>query len=147
MGFGTSSLGSTPLGLAEPTTAPAPPTAEQLVRDIGIDTRDYAIDSTTGNFLRTTAVRQRVKLALMTIRGSSIVQRTWGIARPAKAGDAFAAEVEASVRQALNQMTNVERVLRIDRIEVERSVSRGQATVWFTDLTTGTELSEPIPLG
>jgi hypothetical protein len=52
--------------------------------------------------------------------------------------------MKQAIREALRQMTDVEKVMRVERIDVERGVSgsataRVQTTVVFVDLTTGKE--------
>ncbi len=147
MGFGTSPVGGFPVGFSSPTTATAPATPTRYVRAIGVDTKDYAIDA-TGAFARTSPVRQRVVLALCTMIESSNVQRDWGISRPPKMGRNFEAQVEAAVRKAMWQLVDVEKLVAIESVTVERgSGGRARATMLFRDLTTDQTFVEGVTLG
>jgi hypothetical protein len=147
MGFGTSPLGGFPFGFSAPVEADAPATPTAFVRDIGQATRDYSIDARTAAFKRTTAVRQRVQLALSTLAGSSSVQRTWGVVRPPKMGGTFETETEASVRAALAPMVR-EGLLEVVAVTVERGAGgRARATATFRDLTTGVTQTAAVPIG
>lgn len=82
------------------------------------------------------AVRQRVLLTLLTRKGSSTVLRDWGVRMPRVMGNTFERDVEASVREALRQMVEVEKVMQINSILVERGQMRCKVTVVYMDLTT-----------
>lgn len=80
-------------------------------------------------------VRQRVLIAVLTLQGSSTALPKFGTRLPRKMGDTFEAEVSNSVKAALRQMTDVERVMKIDGLKVERgSGGRAQITISYTDL-------------
>ena len=132
-------LGTTPLG--HPAIVPgdpAPTGKSALCRFIHSGKRDYEIDTTTGHFKAMPVVRQRMLLVMLTTFGSSTVLRTMGIRRPKKMGDGFERLMQLRVREAYRQMTDVERVVKIDDIIVGKH-STGRATVMipYTDLTTG----------
>lgn len=147
MGLGISPCGGFPLGFGEPTAAGAPPTLTQCSREIDPATKDYSINASTKGFSRMTGTRQRVVLAITTAFQSSTVQRTWGIRTAPKMGWSFEQEQEASIREALRQMAEVERVIAIESITIERgSGGRSRATISWRDLTTGTIETEPVLL-
>lgn len=147
MGFGTSPMGTMAFGGGTPTTGSAPPSLSRASRYINPYTHDYEFDAVSRGFRRMPSVRQRVQLALGTIRGSSTVSQNWGITMPRKIGNQFAAEVEAAVRQALSQMTDVEKVLRVDKVDVRAYHMRSEVVVWYTDLTTKKSAQEKLNLG
>jgi len=148
MGLGTSPLGLSQAGFAEPVEAPEPPVATQFVRAIDQATRDYGIDPVDGGFARTLPVRQRVQLALSTAAGSSTTLPEWGLSRPRKQGDAFEAQMDASLRLALRQLVEVERLVAIESIRVERGQGgRAKAILRFRDLTTEQTFQEGVILG
>lgn len=134
-------------GAGSPTTGSAPPILSRASRYINPYTRDYEFDTNSRGFRRILSVRQRVQLALGTIRGSSTTSPNWGIVLPRRIGPQFAAEAEAAVRQALSQMTDVEKVLRVDQVDVTTYHMRSRIVVWFTDLTTNSQAQETINLG
>jgi phage baseplate assembly protein W len=137
-GFGSAPFGGSPYGLGVPGEAALPTTSPAGSRYIDASTRDYAYNATTGQFAQMPEIRQRVLLALLTEQGSIPTQPTFGIKRPQKMGDTFEAEMKAAVRLALQQMTDVEKVLRIDQILVRKGVGgRSETTVVYTDMTTG----------
>lgn len=138
-GFGTMAFGTGPFGLGTPTTSTAPPDPSGAgSRYINPATRDYQQDSTTLQLAQMPGLRQRVLLAVMTLRTSSTALPTFGISIPRKVTPSFVAEVQASVRASLRQMTEVERVIRIDGITVEIGASgRQRVTISYTDTSAG----------
>jgi hypothetical protein len=135
-----SPLGSTPFGCGTPLPAGPPPTGYSgLCRFIDGFTGDYAIDPVTGHLAAMPVVRQRVLLALLTVRGSSSVLPTMGMRRPSKIGSDTAWAMAAEARVALSHMTDVERVLRVDNLTVEQVEGSGRVRIIceYTDLTTG----------
>lgn len=143
-GFGNSALGTSPFGVGTPLTSADPPTA--LVRAglalpgcryIDPRTRDYAHDDDTRQLAQMPPVRQRVLLALLTLRGSSTVIPRMGIAMPRKITESFDTEVRHAVLGALYQLTTVERVARVNSVRAERHSPAGRVLVEveFTDLT------------
>lgn len=146
MGFGTSPAGAFPFGFGaeEEVATPTSPTA--FSRQIDPATKDYAIEN--GAFKRMPPLRQRVVLALSTLRLSSTVLRDWGVGVPRKMGSAAEAEVDASVRLALRQLAEVERAIVIDSVTTERgSGGRARAVVRWRDVMTDTTNTDPVLLG
>jgi hypothetical protein len=140
IGAGAQAAGSSPAGVGEPELGDAAPTAGGGSRYINPATGDYGIDSSTGAFEQMPAIRQRVMISLLTVRGSSTVLPDLGLIRPTKMGDRFQSEMEQAVRQALEQLTDIEQVISLDFVTVLRgNGGRGQITVSYTDLTTGAE--------
>jgi hypothetical protein len=144
MGFGTSPAGTFPAGFAAAAEAAAPPDPSPFVRAIDPASRDYTIDATTRAFTRTTATRQRVQLALSTLRESSTVQRDWGVLAPRKMSRSFEQEADASVREALAALVR-DGSIEIVTVGTKRGTGgRAQAVVTFRDRTTGEILTEPV---
>lgn len=132
-----SPLGS-PLGLGARPVAPAasPPTG--LTRLLDPTTGDYSLDASTGRFAQTTPLRQRIVIIATTLRGSSTVLRELGLSRGGKLDASAEVRFRADVRRAFRQLTDVERVMRITSIPVERaSWGRLVAEIVYDDLTTG----------
>ena len=128
----------TPFGLGTPIPTGDPPDGASGTRYLNPATRDYQVDTTTGQLAQMPSIRQRVLLALLTVRGSSTASPGFGIVAPRKMGEQFDVEMKQAVRSALKQLTDVEKVVRIDGIIVERGArSRSRTTVIFTDLITG----------
>jgi len=114
-----------------------PPDGPAGSRYLNPITRDYEVDETTGHFKQMPGTRQRVLLAVMTIRDSSGLPG-FGVRMPKRMGDAFERQAENAVRQALRHMTDVEKCLLINSITVERGMGgRARVTIAFTDLVTG----------
>lgn len=134
-GIGTIAAGTGLAGFGEPTEQAAPPDKDQWSRYLNPETGKYEIDDDTSGFKRMPRTRQRVLLALLTEFGSSTVQPEWGFARPSKMGDRFAGEVQARVRRALRRLTDVERLIRIIAIDVERGSIRFSVKVRYYDHT------------
>lgn len=99
---------------------------------------DYRIDATTGHLAGMPVVRQRVLLAIMTVRGSSSVLPTFGMRHPPKIEASTTWAMQAEVRSALSSMVDRHEI-RIDQIDVEQVEGSGRirVTVDYTDLTTG----------
>lgn len=137
-GIGFLPVGTGPFGFGVPPSAAVPPTGPAGSRYINPATRDYQQDPATGQLKQMPPLRQRVLLTLLTVAGSSAAVPTMGVTYPRKMGDDFEAQVKAAVRYGMRQMTDIERVMRIDSIVVERGFSgRGRITLSYTDLTTG----------
>ncbi len=137
-GFGSAPFGGSPYGLGVPGEAALPTTSPAGSRYLNPATRDYQYDSDTGQFAQMPEIRQRVLISLTTEQGSIPTQPTFGIKRPMKMGDSFESEMKAAVRLALQQLTDVEKVMRIDQIIVRKGAGgRSETTVVYTDMTTG----------
>jgi phage baseplate assembly protein W len=147
MGFGTMPFGYGVFGAGITTTGSAPPTNTQASRYLDPITRDYEYDTTTRNLRRMSPVHQRIQLALMTLIGSSTTQPEWGIKLPRKITDRFPAQAEAAVRAALSRMTDVEKIIKVARVDVVTSGMRSRIIVHFVDLTTGRAGQETLNLG
>lgn len=131
--------GCGPFGAGVAITGAAPPTPGTLTaRYVNPATKSYQQNPVTRQLAQMPPVRQRVLLALTNRVGSSTADPSRGVLFPSKMTTTFEAEMAASIRAALRQMTDIERVIRIDRITVERGVSgRARPVVSYTDLTTG----------
>lgn len=137
-GFGVYPAGLAPFGLNTPIPVNAPATGAAGSRFINPATKDYQQDPTTGQLAQMPAVRQRVLLALLTLVNSSSVNPAFGVRLPRKMGTFFESEMRLAIRAALKQLTDVEKIVRIDGISVERGTGgRSRTTVSYTDLTTG----------
>lgn len=127
-----------PYGPDTPVTSAAPPTGDAGSRYLNPATRDFQQDSASKQLAQMPAVRQRVLLAVMTEQRSSTALPDFGILRPRKVGPSFEAQVTASVRSSLRQLVEVERLVRIDGIKVERGASgRQRVTISYTDISVG----------
>lgn len=132
-------FGTGPFGLGTPATLTAPPDGASGCRYLNPVTRDYEQDSTTGHLAQMPPVRQRVLLALLTLRTSSTAVPAFGVKLPSKIGTTFDAEVRAAIYLALRHLTETEKAIRVERIDVEKAYGRARMTVVWTDLTTGAE--------
>ena len=147
-GFGNSPVGTSPFGLGQPTTTAEPPTVKVLAglatpgcRYLDPNTRDYVHDDDSGQLAQMPTTRQRVLLALLTVKGSSTVLPNLGVRMPRKITEAFERETQHAVQSALHRLTVIERVVAVRAIKVERLAGTGRVgvTVEFVDLTTGEE--------
>lgn len=137
-GFGVYPSALSPFGLGTPIPAEEPAEGPSGSRYINPATGDYEQDPVTRQLAQMPATRQRVLLAVMTLRESSSVKRDFGIRLPRKMGTTFDSEMRQSVRTALRHLTDSDAVIRIDSIDIERArAGRSLTTVNFTDLTTG----------
>lgn len=127
-----------PFGFGTPVTGTAPPSGPSGVRFIDFQTRDFGVDSDTGQLKQMSSLQQRIYLKLMTRVGSSTVQPTFGVTLPDKMGDGFEKRTALAIATAFKQETDVEKVMSIEQIIVERlTTGRAQITLIYTDLTTG----------
>ena len=63
-----------------------------------------------------------------------------GVQMPTKMGRTYEAQVRNSINVALNQLVNIEKVMRVNSITVIKgSGGRSLVTVSYTDLTTNTD--------
>jgi phage baseplate assembly protein W len=128
-----------PFGTGTPAEAPAPPEGlPSLCRYIDPVTGDVAVDATTGHLQNMPPVRQRFLLLMQTLLGSSSVLPGLGLTIPRIIDDSFARQVDAAVREGARQMTEVEKVARIRRVDVTASaLGRTAVLVEYDDLTLG----------
>jgi phage baseplate assembly protein W len=139
-GFGSAPFGSSGAGLGVPVHASAPPDGPAGSRFIDPVTKDYAIDSTTGQLQQMPPIRQRVLLALTTVLGSATTLPGFGMTFPRKMGDRFEGQVKNAVAAALYQLTTVEKVIRVTNVIVEKGAAgRSRTTVQYVDTSTNTE--------
>jgi hypothetical protein len=137
-GFGIYPSAVSPFGLATPIPATPPPSGPSGTRFINPATGDYQQDPTTRQLAQMPSTRQRVLLAVTTLKKSSTVNPNFGIRPPRKMGTLFDSEQRHAVRAALQHLTETEQVIRIDAITVERGISgRSRTIIDFTDLETG----------
>ena len=131
-------FGFGPYGFGTPATGEAPPTGAAGSRYINPQTRDYEIDSVTKQQAQMPGLRQRVLLAVTTVLASSTAIPGMGVNLPKKMGTSYEAQVRNAVLMSVRQMTEVEKVLRVDAIIVKRTgTGRSQVTISYTDLATG----------
>lgn len=119
-------------------TAPIPPVLRPAgARYVNPRTGDYEVLS-TGELARMPVVRQRVLLAVTTLLGSSSVVPGFGAQIPRKIDATWERRARNSIRLALSQLADVERVIRIDTIlfAETNTVGRRQITISYTDLVT-----------
>lgn len=137
-GFGLFPAGLGPFGIGTPVSADPLPGGSAGCRYIDPSTGDYQKDVVSLQFQQMPPLRQRVLLALKTILSSSTAVPNYGIKFPTKMGNQYEAQVRNSVQVALNQLTSIEKVMRINSITVLKgSGGRSLITVAYTDLTTG----------
>lgn len=137
-GFGLAPAGLSPFGLGSPDEGAAPPSGPAGSRYLNPITRDYQIDPSTGQQAQMPPVRQRVLLTVLTAKNSSAVPG-FGTRIPALMGETFESEVRAEITRELRQLTDVERVARLDGVKVEKGLGgRARVTISYTDLTTAT---------
>jgi len=132
-----SPIGSTPFGMGTPVAAPLPATqGPALARYIDPGTGDFVIDADVGQFASMPMLRQRVLLVLNTVLGSSTAMPELGVPRPRKIDESYVAATKAAVRRAFYRLTDIERVMLIEDIQVERaSTGRVSLTLVYRDLT------------
>lgn len=135
-GFGTSPYGTSPYGFGSVDEASEQASNPFGSRFLDPATRDYRFDSSTGQFGQMPPLRQRVLLTLMTVLNSSAVAG-FGTKLPKKIDRTFVESTKQMVRVALRYLTDTERVMRIDAIEVRTGGWRAEITVSYTDLETG----------
>jgi len=128
------------MGLGVPETAPIPPEGPVGCRYINPATKDFEVDPDTGQLKQMPPERQQVLLALMTLARSSTAPelRNFGITMPRKMGDNFQASMVSAVRTALRDLTDRQKVIRIDSVKVEKGAGgRARTTVTYTITRTG----------
>ncbi len=139
-GFGLFPAGFGPFGFGTPLSADPIPTPGSGCRFIDPVSGDYGIDNATKQFQQMPPLRQRVLLALVTILKTSTAVPNFGLKTPTKMGNTFEAQVRNAVNVALNQLVNIEKVMRVNSITALKGAGgRALITVAYTDLTTGTD--------
>jgi len=139
-GIGLFPAGFGPFGIGTPLSADPLPTPGSGCRFIDPSSKDYAIDTATKQFQQMPPLRQRVLLALITVFASSTAVPKMGVQMPTKMGRTYEAQVRNSINVALNQLVNIEKVMRVNSITVIKgSGGRSLVTVSYTDLTTNTD--------
>ncbi len=134
-GFGLMGFGLGPFGLETPDDPPEPPTGTAGSRYINPATGDYESDDLTGQLKQMPRARQRVLLALITLRKSASTAQGFGVRLPRKMGTSFEYETRQAVILALRHLTESEEVIRIDSVTVERGQnSRALVTVSYFDI-------------
>lgn len=137
-GLGTMALGTGPLGIGDPTEADEHPDAAQSLSTwVSPATKQYEINSTTGALAEVPPVRGRMLYCLTQKLGSSALLPDDGINYPTRVDETYDNKVRAAIRAATRQLTDVEKVARIDEIIIEERGRRSRGLVRFTDLTTG----------
>lgn len=136
-GFGLMQFGLGPFGLETPDDPPDPVTGTAGSRFINPTTGDYEVDSVTGQLKQMPRTRQRVLLALITLRRTASTAPGFGSKLPRKMGTAFEMESRQAVLYALKHLIEVEKVIRIESLVIERGLgSRARITISYTDLET-----------
>lgn len=135
-------IGSTPFGFGTPVAAPLPPTqGPALSRFIDSYTGDYYIDPKVGQFGSMPSLRQRVLLIVNTEIGSSTALPDLGIVRPRKIDESYVASTRAAIRRACYRLTDIERIMKIQDILVDKQTGgRIAVTLIYSDLTGQTGL-------
>lgn len=142
-------LGNTPFGIGTPVLAadPANQDKQLFCRYLNPNSGDYEIDPDTGAMAQMPPVRQRVLIIMRTLRGSSSSLPGLGIKLPPKIDETFLISVKNSVREAFRLMTDVEKSLSIDGLQIIR-LSSGRVRIIFayTDLTQPGASPEPLEI-
>lgn len=130
-------IGSTPFGFGTPVAAPLPPTqGPALSRYIDPGSGDFYIDPFVGQFGSMPSLRQRVLLIMNTELGSSTAMPTLGVPRPKKIDQSYVATTRAAIRSACYRLTDVERVMQILDIVIDKKPGgRIAVTLVYRDLT------------
>lgn len=137
-GFGLMAAGLGPFGYGAPPTSDLPPDGPSGVRFINPRTRDFEQDPDTRQLKQMPPYRQAVLIALATLEGSSTAQPSFGVRLPPRMGNTFEAEVNAAVRKALRHLTDIQKVIRVDRVTTEKGLGgRARITVSYTVVATG----------
>jgi phage baseplate assembly protein W len=137
-GFGLMAAGFGPFGYGTPASADAPPDGPSGVRFIHPRSKDFEQDPDTLQLKQMPPYRQAVLIALATLEGSSTAQPTFGVRLPPRMGNTFEAEVNAAVRKALHHLTDIQKVIRVDRVTAEKGLGgRARITVSYTVVATG----------
>lgn len=119
MGFGLSPMGLFAYGSGTPLPADQLSDNVTNARYISVNNGDFlALDD--GSLADMPPIRQRVILALATEKGSAAGLEWLGITLPKKIDAAFETAARNAVRLALYQLLEVEKVIRLDAVIVEK---------------------------
>lgn len=139
-GFGLIPVGMAPFGLGTPDPSGTPLAGTSGSRYLDTTTGDYVIDAATRQFKQMPKVKQRVLLALVTEQGTAKLLTDLGRRTPAKLGDSTQNEMQTMVAHALAQLIEIERIVELGQVLVERTPGgRAVVTIPYVDLTTGAE--------
>jgi phage baseplate assembly protein W len=130
-------IGSTPFGFGTPASAPIAPTEPPVLsRFINSGSGDFEFNADNGQFKFMPITRQRVLLVALTERGSSSARPALGIPRPKKIDTTIETRMRTAVNIAYQQLTSIEREIRIDAVRVERtSLGRVEVEIDYQDLS------------
>jgi phage baseplate assembly protein W len=136
-GFGIDEYGAFGSGFAMPETAATPPeNVPDEARFIDYRTKDYVLDD-QGELERMPIQRQRVWLALTTLKGSSTVLQNFGVKLPGIIDSKDEAAVKDAVRAALSHMiTDGSIILKDVRVESSEVIGRSKIIVEYEDQST-----------
>lgn len=138
MGLATSAAGGFPFGSGTPLPSAAPAFGPFGSPWLNSASRDYEIDPNTRQLKQMPTIRQRVFFTLATTRGTMAADIAFGVQLPPVINSSWEAQAEQEIRSGFIQMTDVEKVIRIDLITFAFfTAGRVQTTVQYTDLTTG----------
>ena len=145
-GLGGAALGSSPFGVGTPVPGtPNPKQPTSYSRYINPGSGDYGVDPATGQLEQMPPVRQRMLIVMKTILGSSSVLPRLGIDVPRKIDKTIVNAMRNSIREAYRQLTDVEKVVRLDTVLVStQSLGRLAVVIGFTDLTQPSVNQAPI---
>jgi hypothetical protein len=96
------------------------------------------VRNSDGDFARMPSTRQRVWLALGTVKGSSTIAPDEGVKLPGKVGPNYETECQQAVRSALKPLID-DGSIRLNSVQVEHGtpIGRSKITVDYTDTATG----------
>jgi phage baseplate assembly protein W len=137
-GYGLAPIGYFPFGLYSPQENEAANISVPGARYLDPVEKDFTA-SVDGNLDTMPSVRQRVLLALSTGLGTSSVLPDFGNAIPTikKIDQRFEILLKDSVKTALYQLTDIEKVIIIEDIIIDQNIQgRVSYTVVYNDLTT-----------
>ncbi len=138
LGVGLAPIGTSLAGIGESDDDPQVPDGmSSMCREIDPVIRDYHVDTETLHLSQTTSVRQRVMIRLGTLRRSSTSLPELGVAMPPKMDQHFVPKVVSAVYEALRQEIEIEKIVRIESVDVQRGNRRASVHVRYIDLTTG----------
>ena len=137
IGVGFQPFGITPVGLGAIEPGTSLNGVAQEARYIDPVSKDFIADD-DGQIIATDTVKQRVYLALNTSQTSSSVDQSFGnrLRSIQFIGDNYASLVRSLVRQALKQLTDVEKVISLISIDVQTETDKAIITVNYQNRVT-----------